>query len=157
MRSFRLVGLLMLISMGSASATLATQKAVAAAGAWVKLPAEGDSTAAFVTIENPTMYDVYLVSARSDVAGAITFRQGTAGATKEVKELVVPAFGTLEMTPDSAHLRLSALKKPLAEKDSVAIDITTDGNVVIEVKAVVLRGGGLLELVRLDGKDSEID
>ncbi len=89
------------------------------------------------------MYDVYLVSARSDVAGAITFRQGTAGATKEVKELVVPAFGTLEMTPDSAHLRLSALKKPLAEKDSVAIDITTDGNVVIEVKAVVLRGGRL--------------
>ena len=137
MRSFRLVGLLMLISMGSASATLATQKAVAAAGGWVQLAAAGDSTEAFVTIENPTMYDVYLVSARSDVAGAITFRHGTAGATKEVKELVVPAFGTLVMTADGAHLWLSKLKRPLVDKDSVEIEITTDGNVALELKATV--------------------
>lgn len=143
MRCIEILGVLGLLWLGASSAALATQKSIAVGSAWVKLPAEGDSTEAFVTIENPTMYDVYLVSARSDVAGATTFRQGTAGATNEVKELVVPAFGTLEMTPDSAHLRLSALKKPLAEKDSVAIDITTDGNVVIEVKAVVLRGGRL--------------
>ena len=83
------------------------------------------------------MYDVYVVSASSNVAGAITFRHGAGATAKELKELVVPAFGTLDMTPEGAHLWLSKLKKPLADKDIVEMALATDGNVAIEVKAVV--------------------
>jgi periplasmic copper chaperone A len=125
-----------LMALGGSSA-VATQKTISARAAWVKLPADGDSTAAFVTIENPTMYDVYVVSASSTVVGAITFRHGAGATAKELEELVVPAFGTLEMTPEGVHLWLSKLKKPLADKDTVEIALTTDGNVAVEVKAVV--------------------
>ena len=138
MRGIHVIGLMTLIAIAPCgSSALARQKTISAGAAWVKLPADGDSTAAFVTIENPTMYDVYVVSASSTVAGAITFRQGAGATAKELKELVVPAFGTLEMTPEGAHLWLSKLKKPLADKDTVEIALSTDGNAAIEVKAVV--------------------
>jgi len=42
----------------------AQPKRVAASSSWVKLPAAGEAGAmAFVAIENPTMYEIYVVSA----------------------------------------------------------------------------------------------
>jgi copper(I)-binding protein len=98
---------------------------------------DGDSTSAFVTIENPTMYDAYLVSASSDVAGTIVFRRGGDAAATEVKDLVVPAFGSLEMTPEAGYLWLSNLKRTLFENESVEFQLTMDGNVAVPAKATV--------------------
>jgi len=129
---------LVAILFGAASLALAQQKSISAGSAWVKVPATGDATAAFVTIENPTMYDAYLVSASSDVAASVTFRQrGSGQDAKEVADLVVPAFGSLEMSPDGAHLWLSGLKRSLAEKETVTLQLTTDSNLTLSVTAEV--------------------
>src|SRR4051812_49769417 len=51
-------------------ATAAQPKRVAASSSWVKLPAAGEAGAmAFVAIDNPTMYEIYVVSATTDAAG----------------------------------------------------------------------------------------
>ena len=84
------------------------------------------------------MYDAYLVSASSDVATSVTFRQRAKGQdANQVKDLVVPAYGSLEMSPDGAHLWLSGLKRPLAEKETITLQLTTDGNLTLSVTAEV--------------------
>ena len=123
---------------GTMSAVGGEQKTITAGAAWVKLPTAGDATAAFVTIDNPTMYDAYLVAASSDVATSVTFRQGASGQTaKEVAELVVPAYGALEMSPEGPHLWLSGLKKNLVAKETVTLQLTTDGNITLSLVAEV--------------------
>ena len=129
-----LVGLLIV----DGSLALAQQKSISAGSGWVKMPTGADATAAFVTIDNPTMYDAYLVSASSDVAASVTFRQRAKGQdANEVKDLVVPAYGSLEMSPDGPHLWLSGLKRPLTEKETVTLQLTTDGNLTLSVTAEV--------------------
>ena len=122
----------------SASIALAQQKSISAGSGWVKVPSGGDATAAFVTIDNPTMYDAYLVSASSDVAASVSFRQHVSGqAAKDIADLVVPAYSSLEMSPDGPHLWLSGLKRPLTEKETVTLQLTTDGNLTLSVTADV--------------------
>jgi copper(I)-binding protein len=136
--ALRLIGLV-LIS-GAASLALAQQKSISAGSGWVKMPSGGDATAAFVTIDNPTMYDAYLVSASSDVAASLTFRQRANGqAAKEVADLVIPAYSSLEMSPDGPHLWLSGLKRPLTERETVTLQLTTDGHLTLSVTAEVRR------------------
>lgn len=113
------------------------QEATAADG-WVELPAAGETTtSAFAVVRNPTMYDIYLVSATSDVAGKVEFRKPGDGEAKAVPELTVPAYGKLAMERDGAHLLLVDLKRPLHENESVALTLTTDGNVKLRIQAVV--------------------
>ena len=113
------------------------QEATASDG-WVQLPAAGDTTAsAFVVVRNPTMYDLYLVSATSEVAGKVEFRKTGDGEAKPVSELTVPAYGKLTMGPDGVHLLLVDLKRPLQENESVPLTLTTDGSVALRIQAVV--------------------
>ncbi len=94
------------------------QEATASDG-WVMLPAAGETTAnAFAVVRNPTMYDVYLVSAASDVAGKVEFRKTGDGEAKAVPGLTVPAYGKLTMGPDGVHL---------LEDESVPLTLMTDG------------------------------
>lgn len=64
----------------------ASQPAVTASGAWIAVPAAGATTApGYVEIQNPTMYDVYVVAVTSDAAGAIELREGgTDGETVDL-------------------------------------------------------------------------
>ena len=56
---------------------------VSAPEGWIELPAGGASTAsAFLVVKNPTMYDVYLVSAAAGVAKSVEFRDADEGETK---------------------------------------------------------------------------
>ena len=113
------------------------QEATASDG-WVQLPAAGETTAsAFAVVRNPTMYDVYLVSAASDVAGKVEFRKNGDGEAKAVTELTVPAYEKLTMGPDGVHLLLVDLKRPLQEDESVPLTLTTDGSVELRIQAVV--------------------
>jgi copper(I)-binding protein len=141
----RFVGLavtaaVLLTPLASASAA-ADQKSIAASEGWVKLPGAGDTSAtAYVVIDNPTMYDIYIVSAAADVAAAVEFRQKTAAAdttAHSVKEVPAPAYAKLELTSDGAHLVLRNLKRALKEGEIVTLTFTTDGGLVLQAPAVV--------------------
>lgn len=126
-----------LTSMGLA----AQGKRVAASGSWVQLPAPGETQAmAFVSIENPTMYGIYVVSATADAAGKVELRDGGQSGDarlKPVEFISVPAYESIDMKPDSVHLMLLGLKRPLKEGDKVALTLATDNAGTLEVVAVV--------------------
>lgn len=137
--SLRAIGLALLmlpLALGFAAAQAA---GVNAAEGWVKLPAAGDTaTPAFVVVNNPTMYDIYLVSAESEIAGAVEFRDKSAGAAAQpVKEVTAPAYGRVEMTADGVHLWLKDLKRPLTAGEKIAIQLTTDAGLVLQTAAIV--------------------
>lgn len=118
----------------------AAQKAPSASEGWVKLsPADADAATAFAVIDNPTMYDVYLVSASSDVAAGVLFNDASPTAAKQAtpKEVTAPAFGRVELKPDGVHLVLKGLKRALKAGETVSITLVTDGGVSIAVAAIV--------------------
>ncbi len=110
------------------------------ASAWIAAPAAGAAYAtAFVEINNPTMYDIFIVSATADGAGKVELR-GAAAAGAEpavVSEFQVPAYGSTSAAADAPHLRLLNLTKPLKAGDSVPLALTTDGGVILKVTATV--------------------
>jgi len=119
----------------------AQEKRVTASGAWVKLPATGETRAmAFVTVENPTMYEVYVTSAATDAAGKIELRdagQGGDAREKAVTFVAVPAYGRVDMSAAGVHLMLLDLKRPLQEGDAVTMILSTDVDVTLTVAARV--------------------
>lgn len=121
------------------SAPALAQKVLSATSGWVKAPAAGETSAvAFVTVDNPTMYDVSVVSAASDAAAKVELRRAVKGTNPELVQFVgVPAYDSLRMTPDGILLRLVDLKKPLKVGDHVEISLTTDGDLVVSVTAEV--------------------
>jgi copper(I)-binding protein len=129
--------LLALSSLGMA----AQGKRVAASEGWVKLPSAGQTQAmAFVAIENPTMYGIYVTSASSDAAGKVELRDGSQGGDarlKPVEFISVPAYESLNMGPNGPHLMLLDLKRALKEGDRVSLALTTDNAGTLEVSAVV--------------------
>ena len=127
----RLLTVLVLLASASLSAQ---EKRVAATGGWVKLPAAGETQAmAFVTVENPGMYEVNITSAKTDAAGKVElWNEGQATTF-----INVPAYGSLEMSAAGAHLLVRDLKRSLKEGDMVALSLTTDGDVTLTVTAAV--------------------
>lgn len=115
------------------------QPAVRASGGWVQATAPGaTATNALVTVENTTMYDVYIVNVQSDAAGAAELRQTTAtGAAERLKEVSVAAYNRLEMEPKGVHIHLSQLKRPLKSGDQVGIDITVDNGTTLSLQLPV--------------------
>lgn len=107
---------------------------VAVSEGWVALPPDGASdTTAFAVVKNPSMYDVYIVSATSDVAESVELRDDDTS----VPELTVPAYGSLTMSADGPHLRLVGLKRALEDDESITLTLVTDGSVRLRVSAVV--------------------
>lgn len=91
----------------------------------VRPPAAGaSSTEAYVTILNPTTYDIEVTGASAEVASAIELRQ--AGRDEALTAATVPAYGFLEMDAEGVYLLLKDLKRPLAEGDTVTLTIATD-------------------------------
>ena len=122
------------------SYALEVQKALTASKSWVKAPTDGATTAvAYAVIDNPTMYDVYLTAAESDVAGKVQFAKlSKESSTPEtVDALSAPAYDSLELKADGFFLLLRDLKRPLKVGEKIAIYITTDGGASIEVAAEV--------------------
>jgi len=121
--------------------TAAQEKRVGASGGWVRLPPAGETRAqAFVTVDNPTMYEVYVTSATSDAAGRVELRDaGQSGAAREqpLMFVAVPAYGRVDMSPGGVHLLLLDLKRPLQDGDTVALTLSTDIDVTLKVEAKV--------------------
>lgn len=119
----------------SARAT-AQEKNPSVSSGWVKLPAAGaTSTDAYATVENPTMYAIYVLSATSDAAGSVEIRQP--GKDAPLDEVTVPAYGTLDMDPKGLHLVLKDLKKPLKEGDKVNLTVVTEVGLKLNIEATV--------------------
>lgn len=113
---------------------LAVQPSVTASDGRIVLPATGAATAsAYVTIQNPTMYDIYVVSASADVAGKIEFRDGD----KPAKELTVPSFGSLELKSGEASILMMDLKRPLKAGETIELTLRTDGGISLKIPATV--------------------
>ena len=131
------VGFAALIATASVAGT---QPTVRASAAWIQAPAAGSTEASvFVTIDNGTMYDVYIVGAETEVATAVEFRDVSKGAAapEVIKEVPVSAYGRLEMSPDAVHLHLGSLKRPLVAGEVVKLVIHTDGGDQLTVSATV--------------------
>ena len=130
----------MLVTLAAAS-NLAAQAVPSASEAWVAEPAAGATAAdVYAVIENPTMYEVFVVSVTADAAASAEIVEGVADAAKALKELSVPAYGRAELEPGAIHIRLKELKKPLKVGDTVALTLTTDGGVTMKVSAEVRKG-----------------
>ena len=109
--------------------------------AWVAEPAAGATSAdAYAVIDNPTMYEVFVVGVTADAAGSAEIVEGSADTAKAIKELPVPAYGRAELKPGAIRIRLKDLKKPLKAGDTVALTLTTDGGVTMKVSAEVRKG-----------------
>ena len=109
------------------------QPAITASDGWIAEPAADGTAAAYLSISNPTMYDIYVVTVTSDAAGKIELRNGD----KPAKELTVPAYGSLDLTPAGPHLMLMDLKKPLKAGENVMLTLMTDGGITVVIPAVV--------------------
>jgi hypothetical protein len=107
---------------------------VKASNGWVKLPASGETQAmAFVTVENPGMYEINITSATAAAASKIELRD----ADQTVTFINVPSYGRVDMSASGPHLTLIGLKRPLKEGDAVALTLATDMDVRLEVTATV--------------------
>jgi copper(I)-binding protein len=93
----------------------------------------GGAVAVYATIANPTMYDVFLMSAASDQAGKAELREGE----KTLPNITVPAYGSIELKSDGMFVLLSNLKGELKSGDTVKLTLTTDGGAAIAVAAVL--------------------
>lgn len=131
--------MIVLALLGIVSPGAAQEKVVTASAAWIAEPAAGATTAsAYLEIDNPTMYDVYVVSATSDAAGSVAFGEAvSATESKATREMTVPAFGAIALKPDGLHLVLKDLTRPLKKGDSVTLTLKTDGGVTLKVDATV--------------------
>ncbi len=121
----------------TAGAAVAQDKPITTEDAWVKLPDAGaKSTTAYLTVNNPGMYAIYLVSGTSDAAGKIEFRDASKGNAPQ-EDVTVPAYGAAYLNAKGAQLFLSDLKKDLKEGDTVHITLKTELGIPIEVDAKV--------------------
>jgi copper(I)-binding protein len=125
------------VALVGVGAARAQDKPVTATDAWVKLPEPGaKDTVAFATVNNPGMYAIYLVSATSDAADKIEFRDASkADAAQE--DVTVIAYDSTYMDPKGVHMYLSGLKKELKEGDTVHITLKTELGIPVEVDAKV--------------------
>jgi copper(I)-binding protein len=116
-------------------------KGVKTSNAWVKLPAGGETQAmAFVTVENPGMYEINITSATADAAGKVELRDaGQSGDArlKAVSFINVPPYGRVDMTSNGVHLMLVGLKRPLKAGDTVSLTLSTDTDTALSAAAPV--------------------
>lgn len=110
------------------------QPSPTATDGYVAMPSAGATTAMVsASISNPTMYDIYVVSASSDAAESAEFQK----EGKRVDNVTVPSFGSEDLKAGGVQLALVGLKRPLKAGDSVDITFMTDGGIAIPLKAVV--------------------
>lgn len=103
-----------------------------ASDAWAARLSNG-ALAVYVTVNNPSMYDVYLVSGSSDAAGKIELISGD----KAASSITVPAYESVEMKPGGHFIRLSDLKAMPKTGDEVKLTLLTDGGIAVAIAAVV--------------------
>ena len=94
----------------------------------------------FMKIENKGSVD-QLISASSPVAGEVQLHEmameGNVMRMRQVKEVVVPAGGVVELKPGGLHLMFMNIKAPLAAGESVPVKLKFAKAGEVEVKMPV--------------------
>lgn len=97
----------------------------------------GNEARAYVTVANGTMYDVYLVGASSDAATTVELKQVAEGKAAPAKDVAIPSFDRLQMSPETIFVSLAGLKRTLKTGESVTIVLTTDAGEQLSAAATV--------------------
>ena len=99
-----------------------------------------DGVAIYATLSNPTMYDAYVQSGKSD-AGKVELREGDPstplGAGKVTSNITIPSFGSVELKAGGPYVLLTELKGQPKAGDTIKVTLQTDGGVAIAIAATV--------------------
>jgi copper(I)-binding protein len=105
-----------------------------------KDPSAGEATAAivpdgvaiYVTLNNPSMYDAYVQSGKSD-AGRVELRD----KDKATGNITIPAFGSVELKAGGTFVLVTDLKSPAKAGDKITVTLETDGGAAIAATAII--------------------
>ena len=111
--------------------TLHAQPTPTATDAWALVG--GGSVAVLATLNNPSMYDIYIVSGKSEIAETVELMDGD----KKIESITIPAYGSVEMKPGAHRIRLSGLKGQFKAGDELKLTLETDGGAAIAVAAII--------------------
>ena len=101
-------------------------KDIIVSDAWVQaMPPSQTTTAAYMVITNNAANKAVLVSASSDIAGAVEIHQmsemdGMMNMAM-VSDIHIPALGQVTLKPGGFHIMLINLKKPVNKGDIISI------------------------------------
>ena len=109
--------------------------------AYTRATAPGQQVAGgFLKIENKGAAD-QLISASSPVAGEVQLHEmameGNVMKMRQVKDIAVPANGTVELKPGGLHLMFMNIKAPLAAGESVPVKLKFAKAGEVEIKVPV--------------------
>lgn len=96
---------------------------LAATGAYIPEPATDAMAGGFLTVENTGDTADALVSATSDIAGAVEIHETVDNAMRPVESLPIPAHGHLDLSRGGNHLMFLDLTHKPDEGDTVAVEL----------------------------------
>ena len=108
--------------------------------AWVQaMPPSQTTSAAYLTITNNSQDEAVLVSASSDIAGALEIHQMSDmnGMMKmaKVSDLHIPAQAKVVLQPGGYHIMLINLKRPVNKGDMIPITLHFKDGMTMTVNA----------------------
>ena len=126
---------------GSAMAQNASVGSIKVENAYTRATAPGQQVAGgFLKIENKGSAD-QLVSASSPAAGEVQLHEmamdGNVMKMRQVKDIPVPANGSVELKPGGLHLMFMNIKSPLAAGETVPVKLKFAKAGEVEVKMPV--------------------
>ena len=126
---------------GSAMAQNASVGSIKVENAYTRATAPGQQVAGgFLRIENKGAAD-QLVSASSPAAGEVQLHEmamdGNVMKMRQVKDIPVPANGSVELKPGGLHLMFMNIKAPLAAGETVPVKLKFAKAGEVEVKMPV--------------------
>jgi copper(I)-binding protein len=144
MKSKALVTMYAAIGIAMCSSVMAQNASVGSIkieNAYTRATAPGQQVAGgFLKIENKGSAD-QLVSASSPVAGEVQLHEmsmeGNVMKMRQVKDIAVPAGGSVELKPGGLHLMLMNIKAPLAAGETVPVKLKFAKAGEVEVKLPV--------------------
>ena len=144
MKSNALFTIFAAIGIASSGASLAQTASVGAIkieNAYTRATVPGQQVAGgFMKIENKGAMD-QLLSASSPAAGEVQLHEmamdGNVMKMRQVKDIVVPAGGAVELKPGGLHLMFMNIKAPLAAGESVPVKLKFAKAGEVEVKMPV--------------------
>lgn len=122
---------------GCTAVAAAGQAPVQATNAYVPLPINPGTTAAYLAIRNYTGSADRLVSARTSVGGRVLFREPAAGGQmRTVPAISVPANSVLRLVPDGPHLLITGAG-PMQNGKAITLTLVFSRGGTLTVTAVV--------------------
>ncbi len=106
---------------------------------WMRISAEGQTTALFMKIENESNQPDTLFKVECDFANKVeiheSYQQGDLMGMREVPFIVIPAKSTFELKPRAHHIMLIKLKRDIKKGDEGEITLHFKKAGMMKIKA----------------------